>query len=1510
MSVSTLLAVVLHSLASVATAASNAASPESPTDWSSISPHLVTRWSSDLPPVPAQGLNTSGWVPTALGEFQRIDAKLSEVLLCDQGSSGSTAAPAIWPARSITAGGLWSECGAAAAGCSGGITATTCRAQSTYNSREGMVLIGGKPGTHWAKATAQPAWIQFRFPKPTASASAEFRFEMDERYLPQAGGGNPCARAVADPAHNCSLCTTELTGDPWDHSVPPGLRMLWSYPGAPGHAIDPVPLDVYAAFKAGELNMHTESPAGVDLRGKDEVIVTMFAFNQYATYTNDLEDHASYDAVSDPAKCSMNWNKNTTADIDGTIGNYNIALHSASLVTRSYWNPPTAPLAPRPRLFGDDAEWSATAVQPFFDAPCTATAAFSPGFGGAAGVPDFKTAFEVATLGYASCHTTGKFAERPASILHHPYVALSYADPTFRSFTGNTDWSAATRVFHLLRRMKVCHSAGNTGSGGGPPSSRPCQFNATETAQLIATVITSEASSFDADARARNSDSWGWEQDSDGCCGYDLFTAAAFKHYAVLIDVLGGDIQTSNPTFYAALAAKMATYARDFVRAYKAGHWSLWNGNNWTPVLSEGALYWAITFWHEETELAREVIHIINDVGLLHLPMWLDDGTYKEGVCQYSVMSLTSSLGIAVLYARAFGEVWGSINTDRFAKGARWQLDSYDTAGYAIDFGDSHSCRGTTAVTMFAAYSAEVVAPTTKQGPAVISTVDPCVVREWSAMAYHLTVHDPWQFWPVLAAHDWGSIVAQCGIGGGNPRINPMGPGRLDVYEAYGSFKVPLLQECTAASAARFGCNSNRSSDTLGPPKLQDVAVYAHLAIQARPNEWPHSEVDFGTFKWTAWGQHLIGEFGYGTIGAGVNRYDGRRLAEIDNNPVGHNTIVIREAYPDGSDEINFSQLNFVAGSITKLVTHTGVPCVHLDGSDVYGASRANGWFQRMHRWACEVGTGGFIIIDSFAAQANRRPQAIYGAAYGGPNFAEPNRTHMQSELTVDEYFHTPSWLQGQVIAGWTPEAIAFKRSTAPKWCSHTDVDLVVDVGGGGGDGGAANRSSRAVLRSRCGEPYEEGDAVGEIVGWAAGGGSFVYDGLVSSTDRWGVAKLHQHRFRYEGSSTVGPSGDLRAFLMTTSVSPALPAPSWIQNCYAGQTPATCVVVCVGTQLYRFNVAPDGLTFDAADTGDDCDGANELSWSPTSSSSSPSPSPLPSLSPSTSPSPSQGGTESSPDSDSGAAKAAADAAAAAREAATASREAATKAKNKAAEVAAAAQAAADASAAAADAAAKAQAAADARDASSDDARAAASAAAPAAAAAANAKAEAVRAAQAEQDALAAEQRAIADEAKAVADEAKAVAAADVAAGKAASSSPTNNNDMAMTTIGAVAGGGGVLLILIIGVAMVVVMKKMKTRKRTRMGAHPLSNNQPPDARAKPPMSVEMGATHQDGRSRAATVHAHKTRAESAIDMYDNPGAGKGAAGGGMTEAMPHDRYSRESRLGRLQGGASYQRGDE
>jgi hypothetical protein len=58
------------------------------------------------------------------------------------------------------------------------------------------VWLTQKHGTYHAKPTAQPGWVQFRFPKLAAAAAVTFRFGMDNRYRPFARGGNPCTAAV------------------------------------------------------------------------------------------------------------------------------------------------------------------------------------------------------------------------------------------------------------------------------------------------------------------------------------------------------------------------------------------------------------------------------------------------------------------------------------------------------------------------------------------------------------------------------------------------------------------------------------------------------------------------------------------------------------------------------------------------------------------------------------------------------------------------------------------------------------------------------------------------------------------------------------------------------------------------------------------------------------------------------------------------------------------------------------------------------------------------------------------------------------------------------------------------------------------------------------------------------------------------------------------------------------------------------------------------------------------
>ena len=911
-------------------------------------------------------------------------------------------------------------------------------------------------------------------------------------------------------------------------------------------------------------------------------------------------------------------------------GNVLISVKSASLVTRSFWEPAQVPPVARPRLFGDNAEWIATDLAPFYDQACVRDDNWNPGWGGDAGVPDFKGRFEKATLGYATCLATrsSNSDQIPLTIMEHHSVDDSYArwngtlgsgNPTdFNSSTGATSQNLALGVFHLLRRLRHCHAADPTGAS--------CQFSLAEMTDLIDVVIQRERDTFDVGARERDSDhsTWGWEQDTDGCCGYDLFTAATMKHFSVFLDVLGDEVLARDPTFYQELSGKMRSYAVDFVGSFSEGDWNLWNGNNWTPVLCEGAMYWAITFWHEDSALAHQVVHIISDISLIHLAMWLPEGTYKEGNCQYSVMSARSSIALGVLYARAFRETWGSIDPAGMARGAQWQLDTYDTAGYAIDFGDSHACRGTTTVTLYAAYAAEIVA--TVDSP-VSSVVDPCLIRQWSALAYWITVSDPWQFYAVLA-NDLTGLQAQCDPGAGTAHagIRPLGPGRFEVYDStYGAMKSPLFDVCSEADGARWGCSN---ATTLSDPRLNDAFMYSNLALQARPNAFPHSEIDFGTFKWAAWGQHLIDELGYGVIGKAVGRYDGRRYENIDNNPSGHNTLVIREAYPEGDDEINFSQLNYEEGTIAKTVG-LGLDCMHLDGGDVYGASRENGWFQYMHRWACEIGTGHFLIVDSFATQADREPLNIYGAQYGGPNFNELNRSGdggdpaAQSQLTVDEYFHTKNWLDGTDVTGYTEAELAFDRTLASSRCSHADVEIT----------GVAN--TRAVLRSRCGEDGSEGDAVGEITSWSRGGGRFVYDGLIRGDNRWGQKVLNMNRMHYEGSGTVGPDGDVRVFLMTSGVAPEMPPPNWINRGLAvdqgGTSAETQVAVCLGTEQFTISVSADGATL-AADLTGACDGETDPSTEPPTPSPTPDPTPtptsIPTPSPTASPTPSLNPTPS------------------------------------------------------------------------------------------------------------------------------------------------------------------------------------------------------------------------------------------------------------------------------------------
>ncbi len=716
---------------------------------------------------------------------------------------------------------------------------------------------------------------------------------------------------------------------------------------------------------------------------------------------------------------------NGGCDADGRCVNglgyaSNLNLRALTLETRAAFEPPRTPPLEHPRLHGDAAHWAARNAA--FDAlPCEA----GPGVPSGAGwgeIPNLRNLWDLASLGTTRCEDDAVDVEDNRLVA---YLAQG----------GDRNRARALQALHLLRRAAACVDA------GGPD----CPLLPHRLDALRDTFIEHELAAFDG---------WSW----GGNLGFDLHTTPTIRFWSLFADVLWAHLTPEE-------RARIQDTARPHIEAFldhvHNGRWPTHNGNNWTPVLGEGALHWAIAFWHEEP-LAPEVARAALEIQWLHRGFYLPDGAYQEGLLEYTQVSFGGLESIRALAEASFGLRTASPRRARWPLTARWMIDFMAPDGRTVDFADSWSKRGWgTLAPLLLALGEDGDRP------------GACLARDYFANKwFDHGYRDPWRLDPRLAL-DWRAHVAACE---GGPAVGTA----VHHYPAGGW--GGLRSTVPGATAAARELASARAAQ----------ADQTFVAISAIPNARPHTELDFGAVVWSAHGNRLLSDFGYGDLGQ--DRYDFARFP--DQNPTGHNTLVIEGARRDDEPGTNTSQIDGAAGTIdTWDLEIAGAPTasvLHVEGAAVYGRDDPElGWLSRFDRWVVSLPGGAFAVADAFALRDDR-PDA-------------------------------------RVVEHWHWEEADAPPDEAGCDMQHTHVDAQLDAAG------------RLTLEPRChglrrGAPAE---SVGHLVGAAQAAGHLELAPSVRYPNRLGH---EERRGRARWIPDAPQRSDLRVFVLAAGTRASPPS--------------------------------------------------------------------------------------------------------------------------------------------------------------------------------------------------------------------------------------------------------------------------------------------------------------------------------------------------------------------------------
>ncbi len=480
-------------------------------------------------------------------------------------------------------------------------------------------------------------------------------------------------------------------------------------------------------------------------------------------------------------------------------------------------NSATLPDLGHPRLYGNNDVWYDT-VKTFdaLDPDCE--------WGGRRGIgtiKNIKEDWDLATKGKITCGLNRD-------------VTLADFRPSEFYLTGEGSYNSNRRllVLYFLRRIEACHEVESDAS--------VCDLSLQDIAQLKSKFIAYEMQRFKELPRNEYGFLKAWHAGFNGSF-FDLGASKAFEFWCLFLDTFWGDLSTED---FNAVSSELEFEIDDYIRSYQENHWNIANGNNWTVILNSAALYWVITFYHENTPKARQVLEYVLASNWLHRDFFMSQGEYVEGH-SYSNLSVSNYLTINRLLRASFGQPLEAVKWDTIQHHMDWMIESMDSSGTTVDFGDSWLSTGmaTYAPLILAYYKEEIGLES------VSSThIDSCRIKDYFRSSYFSKhFENPWNTSTVLA-RNWHELSSTC-------QNQSVQGAHIRHYQDYG---LSILRT--------FQPGKTLTGTDIGDAERLSFADETVLAVTSTDNFLPHRETDYGGIIWSAYGNRLLWDFGYGEI--------------------------------------------------------------------------------------------------------------------------------------------------------------------------------------------------------------------------------------------------------------------------------------------------------------------------------------------------------------------------------------------------------------------------------------------------------------------------------------------------------------------------------------------------------------------------------------------------------------------------------------------------------------------